>query len=579
MRKNIKKLSGILTLTLLLSLILSSVTYAGYSVPGADPEGHYLFSDDSTVSLFDDDDDEGEESDPSLPQPDSDGVLNLSLTEVPKYGYRNNQNIKKVVFNSGIKDVKKEAFMGCHNLEEVIFPENNTLKRIYWSAFEDCPKLKRFICPDTIVKNGERSGCECDNRVLYGCTSLEELTLGTGVWHFGIDSFYGAEKLTSVTLPSDLHNINGNIFRGCTNLKSIEIYSDKNTYFMSKDGVLYEKINPYLNEERQDNDMLVPILYAVPTGKVKDNDGVFNVPKNITTIGPRAFYGDKALKKILISSGNQRLCQSVFEGCENLTTVVWPKSLKNVGTDAFLECTSLTSILYTGSESDWEKIEADFYQHSVNNGDNHKNIVTERKPLKENMDKVGLSENVVVTFDYENTEESTDDAADWGISVLSGDHTYAVGSKFNAAEYMGLKGAKKIKYESSNKSSVKISGKGIATVKGGSGKVILKAKDKKDGSEKGTLEVTVEAPSVIASHEGAANTTISANEVFLTKDSTTLSPKWFSSKPAVAEVDQNTGVVTLKKAGTAKIFAVFNGKDLKDKNGTRKKYKTKVKVS
>ena len=564
-KKIVKRISLIITLSMLFSLVISPLSYGEEVFLADDPE-YSVNSEvlpDGTVRIFEDDeeDEDEHESDPSLPQPDANGLLNLSLTEVPEYGYYKNDNIKKVVFQSGIKNVKKGAFKSCHNLEEVIFPEKNTLKRIFWSAFEDCPKLRRFICPDTIVKDGVRSGCECDNRVLYGCSALEELKLGTGMWHFGVDSFYGAEKLTSVTLPSDLHNINGNIFRGCTNLKSIEIYSDKNTYFESRDGVLYEKINPYLDQERKNNDMIPPILYAVPTGKVRDNGGSFKVPANTTTIGPRAFYGDKALKEVIISAGNERLCQSVFEGCENLTTVVWPKSLKNVGTDAFLDCTSLTTILYTGSESDWNNIQADFYKHSINNEDNHKNVVSERKPLKDNMSSVGLSENMAISFNYVNKD----------------DLTLAPGSRFDVAAYIGTKGQKGIKYTSSNKKYVKVSGKGLCTIKKGSGDVTVTAIKKKEKSTIDSVVLRVVKPEYEKKTSGAVGGTISGNTAIL--KGCEISPKWYSSKKSVAEVNEDTGEIKLLKKGKAKIYMVFNGASLKDKNGTKKKYKTTVKVT
>ncbi len=589
--------------------------------------------------LFDDD-----EYAEDLPQPDGNGTLYFGDKEVPKRAYKGRDDIKKVVFKSGIKNIKKEAFMSCHNLSEVVFPEDNTLKYIYKSAFEDCTSLARFICPDTKMEDGQHSGVECEGRILYGDSALTELKLGAGLWHFGKDSFYKADKLTSVTLPEDLHNINGNIFRGCTSLKSIEI-SDKNQYFLSHDGVLYEKLNPYYEGERSNNDLLTPILYAVPSGKVNDNAGTFVVPKNVTTLGPWSFYGDNALKKAVISEGNERLGRGVFEGCESLTTVVLPETLKYIGEDTFKGCSSLKEILYAGTEEDWEKIQLDIYTDSAR-GDNHTYFVTERVPFVSNMDRAGIntkddteesisdntapdntvsdntvSDNTVsgntasgddifdgglfglfasddedsdpdseetgknpllkdikITFEYDNIEESTDDAAEWeGVTIMNYDMRYPAGCKFNAGAYLGTKGQKGFKYESSNKKSVKVNSKGIASVKGGNGEVTITVKKKKSGDfEPKSIKVNVESPVMVKDFSGGVGDTISANKAFLS--GTSLKARWYSSKPSVAEVNEKTGKVTLKAPGKARIYAVFCGKSLKDKNGTRKKYKTKLKV-
>ncbi len=589
-KKEIKRISLILTLSILFSLVISSLSYGEEVFLSEEPD-IYVNSEvlpDGTVRIYETDEeyykelyDEEEYKDnwyTDGPQPDENGVLTFNEKRVPAEGYMRRDDIKKIVFTTALHDVNKRAFMGCHNLEEVIFPKDNTLKMIYKSAFEDCPKLRRFISPPTFIEsNGEHSGVECEDRILYGCSGLEELELGEGIYHFGKDSFYKAEKLKSVTLPKGLHNINGNIFRGCTNLKSIEIYSDKNSYFMSHDGVLYEKINPYNGGERNNNDMLVPILYAVPSGKVKDNGGTFTVPKNVVTIGPLAFYGDKALNKVIISSGNERLCRWVFEGCENLNTVVWPKSLKNVGEEAFKECTSLSKILYTGSESDWKNVMLDIYTDSTR-GDNHTAFVTERKPLTENMEQAGLSSNIAITFGYVNTEESADDAADWDyVNILSGDLSRAPGSKFDAAAYLGTKGQKGIKYTSSNKKYVKVSGKGLCTVKKGDGEVTITAVNKKDKTELGSVTIKVVTPKLEKKLEVKTNSTLSAN-IALLKDCD-LTPKWYSSKKKVAVVNEETGDIEFKKKGKVKIYAVFNGSSLKDKNGTKKKYKATIKVT
>ena len=50
--------------------------------------------------------------------------------------------------------------------------------------------------------------------------------------------------------------------------------------------------------------------------------------------------------------------------------------------------------------------------------------------------------------------------------------------------------------------------------------------------------------------------------------------RWISTKPGVASVDENTGVITVNGKGTAKIIAEYG----EGKNGSGKKYATKLKI-
>lgn len=50
--------------------------------------------------------------------------------------------------------------------------------------------------------------------------------------------------------------------------------------------------------------------------------------------------------------------------------------------------------------------------------------------------------------------------------------------------------------------------------------------------------------------------------------------KWISTKPDVASIDENTGIITVHKKGTTKIIAEYG----KGKNGSRRKYATKLKI-
>lgn len=65
------------------------------------------------------------------------------------------------------------------------------------------------------------------------------------------------------------------------------------------------------------------------------------IPKNILTIGDRAFFG-----------------------CAELLRVKLPKSIKEIGNYAFYRCTDLYEIEYEGTMEDWNKIRTGEFWHS-----------------------------------------------------------------------------------------------------------------------------------------------------------------------------------------------------------------------
>ena len=162
-------------------------------------------------------------------------------------------------------------------------------------------------------------------------------------------------------------------------------------------------------------------------------------------------------------------------------------------------------------------------------------------------------------------------------------NTLVGGVKVNIAKkfesYVSLNGfdanAKK-RYKVSDKKIAKIDKKGnIIPKKSGKITVTLEQKVKGSGwTQVGDpIELFIQVPEMKKEAEGAAGQTLDA-KTFLGK--TSYAPtSWKSSKPAVAEVDEKTGIVTMKKKGKAKIFAIYG----EGKNSSKKKYKTKLRVN
>ncbi|XME03976.1 hypothetical protein QYZ88_007295 [Lachnospiraceae bacterium C1.1] len=159
---------------------------------------------------------------------------------------------------------------------------------------------------------------------------------------------------------------------------------------------------------------------------------------------------------------------------------------------------------------------------------------------------------------------------------------YVTRQRVDATKLMSLPSGVKIKYTTSDKKLAKVSRKGVIKIQKKAGTVTITAKNKKTGATIDSCTLVIEKPVIkqkklVVTGVTAGNSdswkTRSANE-FL--GNTTVKPQWYSSKPSVAEVNKDTGEVTIKGKGKAKIYAVFGSDALKSKFGTRKAYKYKI---
>lgn len=160
-------------------------------------------------------------------------------------------------------------------------------------------------------------------------------------------AFLSSGGVIDVYMPDTYIEVNSFSFSGCTTIINYYV-NDTHSLYKSIDGVLYTK-----NEES---------LVAFPTGRKKSYDvqnGTKNIldgsfatclienvtlPESIETIGHKAFYEAKKLKKINVPSKVQTINDSAFELCLDLNEVAFNEGLKEIGYKAFWGCAKLRSL-------------------------------------------------------------------------------------------------------------------------------------------------------------------------------------------------------------------------------------------
>ena len=159
-----------------------------------------------------------------------------------KPDYSSNNQLKKVILPSTIKNIGMSAFSGCTKLAEINLP--NGLKTIGNYAFYKCTSLKAINMPDSVEHVGNNAFEECTkletvttssgltkilSYTFKNCTSLTTLTIKNGVEVIESSAFSYCTSLMNVTLPGSLVEIQGSAFQQCSSLIEITIPTNVHT--------------------------------------------------------------------------------------------------------------------------------------------------------------------------------------------------------------------------------------------------------------------------------------------------------------------------------------------------------------
>lgn len=208
--------------------------------------------------------------------------------------------------------------------------------------------------------------------------TVEKIYLSEGITEVYSGAFAIFSNTKEIHISSTVNNIMVRAFmhpnyteRGMDELSSIHV-NENNSYYSSKDGVLYNKGQTEL--------VVFPIgkdtRYIVPNGVtsigsnafafanelthitlpetvIEINDGAFQycrsllqivMPSRCTKIGRQAFLGCSSLESLSIPEGVTNVYENSLEGCKNLKTISLPSSLKSIGNYAFSGCLSLGKV-------------------------------------------------------------------------------------------------------------------------------------------------------------------------------------------------------------------------------------------
>ena len=187
----------------------------------------------------------------------------------------------------------------------------------------------------------------------FQSSSVTNVTFGNNVTNIAYGAFAACYSLTSVTFGNSVTTIGYVAFASCTSLTTVTIPSSVtsigadafwgctsltniavaigNPNYSSLNGVLFDK--NYVT------------LLEFPGGLA----GSYTVPNSATTIGSDAFLDCSSLTSVTIGNSVTSIGDSAFMDCIGLTNVTIPSSVTSIGSSVFFNCPKLTSVTIPNS--------------------------------------------------------------------------------------------------------------------------------------------------------------------------------------------------------------------------------------
>ena len=238
-----------------------------------------------------------------------------------------------------VKSIGDKAFYNCTSLTSATIPDS--VKSIGDYAFCNCTSLTSATIPDSVKSIGDYAFCNC--------TSLTSVTIPDSVTSIGDHAFDCCTSLTSVTIPNSVTSIGNYTFSGCTSLTSVTISGSVTSIGRS---AFYNCTS------------LTSIDYNGTVSQWKSIKGYGNVSKIIKC------------KDGIVGNGNtvtiDNLKYKIYDDTASLVGYIDPPenlvipekisyegytlNVTSIGESAFSGCTSLTSVNYSGTKSQWKAI-------------------------------------------------------------------------------------------------------------------------------------------------------------------------------------------------------------------------------
>lgn len=171
------------------------------------------------------------------------------------------------------------------------------------SAFSNKWGLEKIVLPKKLETIGSSA---------FSGTGIKEIELPESLTTLDSHAFHNCTSLTSIKIPDKITKISYGIFQNCSNLQSVNFPSTLT-----------------LIEERA--------FYGTDLSEI-------DIPGSVENINEYAFYRNENLKKVTFNEGLVKIGSNSFLSCKSIESIVFPTTLRTIGNSGFQGCENLKQI-------------------------------------------------------------------------------------------------------------------------------------------------------------------------------------------------------------------------------------------
>lgn len=246
-------------------------------------------------------------------------VLPNTVTEIGEYAFKGCNELTSITLSSSLKTVDQNAFNECIQLSEVNVSDLNSILNIKYVNEKSNP----LYFAHNLKLNGElvttfnvpESATAINPFALVGCSSLQNINMGTKITTIGKYAFENCTNLKAVVIPNSVKTIQPWAFRDCKGLETVTI------------GNQVDSIADYAFSGC---DALTSVT----------------IPDNVTYIGESVLSRCSKLKTVTLGNGITNILPYSFQDCQELTTANLGSAVESIGYWAFNGCTKLSEITF-----------------------------------------------------------------------------------------------------------------------------------------------------------------------------------------------------------------------------------------
>ena len=270
-------------------------------------------------------------------------TIGKKVTEIGSFAFNGCTNLEKVTFADGGTEglvISNEAFANCSKLAEVNLPVR--LVSISAGAFRSCRAITEIVIPEGVESIGAEAFQWCSSLVRVSLpktlSSLGYTESGSELYMYVFRYCNALEEINVASDNASFYSDNGVLYG-----KTEGVVTDLYPVPVNNSGVdgvvtIPATLTKVWAEAFKENTGLLKVDFGNVTGNVE--------------FGAEVFYNCKNLTEVVLPDGIELIGKYMFYQCNSLTEITIPNTVKAMEQQAFYYCSQLSKVTFAeGNDS------------------------------------------------------------------------------------------------------------------------------------------------------------------------------------------------------------------------------------